>query len=475
MHRLMESCYDSVPPLLQTAALNAYGLITRRRRAEARRVAESLAASEHWSRDEQIAYVGSRLRAILAHAVRSVPRYREMKYLELELRDGRTDVFALLNEFPVVTRAEIVEEAADFLSTAFSQRELRATKTSGTTGTPMKTWVEPWVERVNDGLVMRRDMWAGYRDGDWVARLVGDPVVPRKTADMRVPYRVSWTDRRLYLSTYHLSLRTAREFARLLEARRPEFLMGYPSALEALANGAGRGCVGWQPKAVLYSSEPFYEHQQAAILHYVSSPIRGFYGCAERVVSAAQCERGTYHLSLVDGYVEGQFPGMGDESLGWAATTPVTTLLNRAMPLIRYMLGDTLRVMPDERCQCGRTLPVLAPVLTKLEDSLTTPSGRVVSPSILTWAFKDLSGVRRSQIIQTGASTIEVRVVVEEEFLNDVQRILVERIGSMVFGEMTVSVKRVQKLQLTANGKTRFVINEHVNGRGSQEALNHRG
>ena len=276
---------------------------------------------------------------------------------------------------------------------------------------------------------------------------------------MGAPYRVSVTDRRVYLSTYHLSRETAPEFAQVLSRRRPSFLMGYPSALEALSRWADVDLGEWRPKAVLFSSEPMLDHQREVIQSFVNAPLRGFYGSAERVVSAAQCEAGTYHLSLVDGYVEHQFDVSSPSSVSGAAT-PVTTLLNRAMPLIRYELGDTLNCTGDATCPCGRTLPMLSPVLTKAEDVVETPSGRLISPSILTWAFKDVPGLQRSQVVQRDATSLEVLVVVDEGALPGVQALLRDRVGRLVFGEMFVAVTGVRRIALTANGKTRFVVNE---------------
>jgi len=461
LNHAAQRAYDRSPRIVQTGALNLFGVSQRRRFEVADRVAASLRVTEGWNTERQMAYVSDQLRAILVHALEHVARYRSLRLLIRDLEDPAADVFALLQEFPIVSRADVARRPTDFLSDAFARRSLKANTTSGTTGSPLQVWVEPAVERVNDGLIRRRDVWAGYRRGDWVARLVGDPVVPLRTESIELPYRISWTDRRLYLSTYHLSRETAKQFSSLLEERRPEFLQGYPSALEALACWGASRVGNWSPKAVLFSSEPLHEHQKNAIEAFSSAPLRGFYGCAERVVSAAQCASGTYHLSLVDGYVEGEFEGVaGGQSLS-TGEAPMTTLVNRAMPLIRYRLGDAISFAHGELCSCGRTLPVMSPVVTKAEDAIVTPTGRLVSPSILTWAFKDVPGLLRSQVIQRSGARVEVLVVVTPDFSRDIEGLLAERLRSMVFGEMTITVTRVLDIPMKSGGKTRFVVNEH--------------
>ena len=453
--------YEHLPAVLQNAALNLYGVGNRRRLREWERHLAVLKGSETWSREEQITQVASSLRQVLEHAVAHVPRYRD-RALSVPGHGAPPEaVFESLERFPIITRAEILEDPVAFLSQRFRPSDLVRTITSGTTGTPFSTWMEPGVKTVTDALWWRRTAWAGYRNGDWIARLVGDPVIPLRDRTPDPVYRRSHTDRRLYLSTYHLSDETAGAMFSALVRFQPEFVMGYPSALDVLSR-MGMGRVdpgGWRPKAILFSSEPMFDHQRAAIEACFGAPIRGLYGCAERVLSAAECEEGSYHLSLVDGFLEGEL-GI----LTPAQPARITGLLNQAMPLIRYELGDDLTPSPESPCPCGRTLPQIDRVMTKHEDVVVTPSGRRISPSILTWAFKDLPGLERSQIVQVGAAELEVRVKVAEGAFPAVAAVLQPRIVELVFGEMTVRVIETGDLSVSVSGKSRFVVNEWSKG-----------
>ena len=398
--------------------------------------------------------MANRLCEVLRHALVSVPRYASLRHLVPELTPDPQVMEEMLLEFPVVSREEISADPQAFRSSDPSV-SARRVMTSGTTGSPTTVWIDLLTRTVGDALGWRRTMWAGYEPGDCIARLVGDRAVPLSQPHPARPFRLSRTDRRLYLSTYHLDESTAIAMARELARLKPEFLMGYPSALEALACLA-RDSVDlseWRPKAVLFSSEPLLEHQRHTIEHWVAAPIRGFYGCAERVVSAAECEHGQYHLSLVDGYIEGQFSGMSQGT----APRP-TSLLNRAMPLIRYELDDDLRILHSVACSCGRTLPVIARVLTKMEDCISTPTGRRIGASTLTWAFKDVPGLQRSQIVQKDDRTIEVRFMARQGESDSIRGHVLPRLEEMLFGEMNIGFVQVGKLLVTQAGKSRFVV-----------------
>lgn len=459
--------YDAFPRAAQTLAVNLYGLRTRQRMRRWRRYLSRVEFTERLPRPELERYVSERLLAMLAHAASTVPFYQRKPELASLVDDPGADAFEALKRFPVVTKTDVLAEPDAFRSTARNLGPLVRTVTSGTTGTPFAVWMTRATFDAGDALWWRRNVWSGYRDGEWIARLVGDRVVPLSDPSPEKPWRVSWTDRRVYMSTYHLGPETASRMLDMLERRRPEYLMGYPSSLEILAGfceDEGRN-LKWRPRAVWFSSEPMFEHQRNVIGRVFGERIVGLYGSAERVVSAAECEAGTYHLSLVDGYVEGQFGLMPA-----GAPARVTTLLNRAMPLIRFELGDAISPLPGHECICGRTLPAIDPVITKQEDHLETPSGRRIPGSVLTWAFKDMEGVRRAQIVQVSVGTVEVHVDADESVVERLGPELESRLTEMTFGELDVRCIRDTSIEITKSGKTRFVLNRLRERRESRPA-----
>jgi phenylacetate-CoA ligase len=235
--------------------------------------------------------------------------------------------------------------------------------------------------------------------------------------------------------------------------------MGYPSSLEILCSYLDE-CgfeLDWSPKMVLFSSEPMYDHQQKVISKVIGTGIAGLYGSGERMVSASQCSSGTYHLSIVDGFVEGQFGIM--ENIRPAA---VTSLTNRVMPLIRYQLGDVIETQPDLACGCGRTLPAMSPVITKDEDWIITPSGRKISPSAVVWAFihQDIEGVTNGQVVQHDRESVTVYLNTNEDNYIRYKEILQESMEKVFFGEMNINIVRTDRIDVNRAGKSRFIVNE---------------
>jgi phenylacetate-CoA ligase len=230
--------------------------------------------------------------------------------------------------------------------------------------------------------------------------------------------------------------------------------MGYPSALAYLAQ-IGLMTVGleWRPRAIFYSSEPLLPHQGSVLRDYFDCPIRGLYGMAERVLSAAECPEGNFHLGLCDGYLEGQFDGSGNEN-----NAVVTGLANPAMPLLRYQLDDSLQVRPGIACRCGRTLPVIEAVMNRRGDMVSTIAGMQIPAPALTLLLKDIEGLRRTQIVQRSREHVHVRFESTPQARAQVIRTIAARFKAVLGPEMIVTVDDQDEMHRTRTGKIPFVL-----------------
>jgi phenylacetate-CoA ligase len=113
-------------------------------------------------------------------------------------------------------------------------------------------------------------------------------------------------------------------------------------------------------RALGTAGELLSDARRARIAELWNARVYNLYGCTEAGNMAADCEAGRLHLSWDHFYMEvldaTTHQPVAPGELGVAV---VTTLTRRAMPLVRYVLGDYLRIHTEPRCPCGRTAPVL--------------------------------------------------------------------------------------------------------------------
>jgi phenylacetate-CoA ligase len=75
-----------------------------------------------------------------------------------------------------------------------------------------------------------------------------------------------------------------------------------------------------------------------------------------------------------------------------------TCLYRYATPIIRYFIGDVVRLRDDE-CSCGRGLPLLESIQGRLVDYIVARDGVFISPCVLTTAMQKIEGIKQFKII----------------------------------------------------------------------------
>jgi phenylacetate-CoA ligase len=105
---------------------------------------------------------------------------------------------------------------------------------------------------------------------------------------------------------------------------------------------------------------------------------------------------------------------------------------------------------------------MIEPVIRKLEDSIFGSDGAIVSPSVLTFVFKGLRNIGKSQVAQVAAERWEIRLVPTSAFGADDQQKLIDNVRKLIDPGVNVNVVLLDELPCTASGKFRWVVNEWI-------------
>jgi phenylacetate-CoA ligase len=130
----------------------------------------------------------------------------------------------------------------------------------------------------------------------------------------------------------------------------------------------------------------------------------------------------------------------------------LTTLINTAMPLIRFAIGDQAS-FDSEPCACGRRSPCLSQIDGREGDVITLPSGKRLSPYLLTTVIEADSSILQYRIVQTAPAAFRIDVVRRQSRVS--QRSDAELCGELLkfAAEASFSVREVAVLERPANGK----------------------
>lgn len=423
-----------------------------------RRMLKDLKDSQFYSRAELENYQDERLRKIIKHAYENVPYYNEL-FNKCNLIPEDLQTKADLWKIPLLTKDDIKQNFERLKARNIPKFFMNIGHTSGTTGTPAHFYRDLYSINFENAVVRRQWEWANFFQGNKLAVCRGIQVIENERT--KPPF---WSfnkyQNHLYLSSFHMSEGNLVHYVQVLKEYKPKALQAYPSTAYSLARALKLANEKLQLNAVFTSSEPLYSYQRDLIEEVFQCKIWDFYGMAERVISASECEsHNGLHINEEYGITEFMKNNDCNDEEGIMIGT---SLHNFGMPLIRYITNDYGKVNL-ESCICGRKHRLLYPIETKQEDMIVTSDGRWVSPSIITHAFKPLTHVAKSQVIQHDFDTYEVLIVPEEGYTSEETNVLLYGLKERFGKKSNIQVNIVSDIPRTKNGKFRWVIS-HVSG-----------
>lgn len=459
-HELAHSIYESLPVSLQNVACTLVGYRHRwtRYRRPFPEIVDELMESQWSSRGALRELQGARFRELCRTAVETVPHYRELD----------VDPDSSLHDFPVLPKERVRSDPRSFLGDRYSRWRLHRGRTSGTTGTALRLWFErrALVEEFATVWRLRRNV--GVERGMRNLTFAGRSVVPR---DQREPpfWRYNRAENQVVFSQYHTRPGNLAYYAEEIRRQEPPYyVQGYPSFVHLLAAYLlEEGITVPRPVAIFTSSESLLAWQRDRIEEAFDAPLRDRYGVGEFCVSMTECEAGRLHVDEEFGIVELKEVLEETDEMETGVLL-CTGLANRAMPLIRYEVGD-VGTRYRSPCSCGRESSSFEDIDGRLEDYVVTPEGDLVGR--LDHVFKDLHRIREAQIVQHDRSSVDVRVVAADGFAEEDHERLQEELRTRLGSSIEIRVHYVDEIPRTDRGKLRAVVSEVVDARDPLAAV----
>ncbi len=432
------------------ASLHGYYLNSWRYDSQTEKLVEETLERDFWSAEEWEKWRAERLAFILHRAATKVPYYK--KNWAERRQNGDKSSWEYLENWSVLEKQTLRSETLEFVAEDCRISKMYCDHTSGTTGTSLNLWLTP--KTVKHWYAMfeaRWRRWYGISRHDRWAILGGQLIAP--VAQRKPPFWV-WNAglNQLYMSSYHLSPDLINYYLDALVKHRVKYIWAYSSAVYSLAQEIlNQNRKDVKMEVVITNAEPLYDYQRETIAAAFDCPVKETYGMAEMVAAASQCEHDNLHQWLDAGVIETEVQ-KNDSNAG--GDFICTGLVNGDMPLIRYRVGDC-GTLTDEKCGCGRTMPLIEKIEGRSDDVLYTPDGRRVGR--LDPVFKNDLPIVEAQIVQESLRNITLRYVPAPDFNQSAVKTLTERLRERM-GDVAVTFEQVTAVPRTNNGKFRAVI-----------------
>ena len=418
---------------------------------------ERESAQSHWVRQSHW------LRRTLERAAEVIPAYADLRG-----RIPHQGLHDFVRTLPIVDKAMLRAERERFYpNNGRAHPWWLSGRTSGTTGTPLEIFRSYNSALWEQAFHLQHWNWAGLEPRARQVVLRGDLVVPlaRRTPAF---WLQDWPGHQLFVSTRHIDRNNLPFIADAIRHFGAAQLRAYPSTAAELARLAEEVGAPIRFDTVITGSEVLYPLQRDLISRAFGARVFDFYGMAERVAFAAECEHGRMHVhpsySLVEIVDEYGAPTDGEGSVVG------TTFHNLAMPLIRYRLNDSAR-WGREPCPCGRTHPTIEALSGKVEERVYDLDGNVVSPSVITFAFKGVANIERSQVAQVANDKWQVRIVPGRDFNEANGEALLANFRKLVSCRLNVQIALVESIPTLPSGKFKWVSQENMTMQATHSGL----
>lgn len=433
--------------LEQSAHRAAYMVLQQMRGRPVGSFIRSLQAREQLERNTFKRLIDTELQEQLRFARAKVPLYSTGPWRQ-SLAHGDP---AQLSAWPILDRATVRARGTELLARGPRPGKFYRSS-SASTGEPLRIAWNPHGAAWGWANEYRVMLWYGVSPGVRTLLMWG--------SEHRLQ---DWVRNCRGFLTTALTPQRLEEAAQYLLQRRPELVMGLPSALVMLARYIRTNHANAPYPLVPFAKlggEQIYPFQREELEKHLGTKVVEFYGCTEVGPIAAQCPAGSMHLLSDNVHIEICRDGepVPDGEFG---DIVATSLSNRAMPLVRCRIGDSGALSPDP-CSCGRPYPVLASLVGRAADMFITADGAKVHGSQLGAGLQKLLattplGIIRQVLFQQ-SDPLHWKVLVESGggFDAALAAQLTELVRTNFGAQCEVEIERVSVVPRETSGKFRY-------------------
>nr|WP_076145067.1 AMP-binding protein [Natrinema saccharevitans] len=364
-----------------------------------------------------------------------------------------------MDGLPFLSGETIKSQPKSLVSNIVDLSDCISHSTSGTTGTPKTTYHTLESQRKYWAAMNRFYRRGGVRYGDRRLSFTGNKIVP--TGETTGPYgRYDRANNRYLMSSYHLGENTVDDYLDEIEQFQPDYIDGYPSSISYCAQRALETNRDIRIPAAFPTAETLREEDRELIEEGFSTQVYNQYGSTESAALITECPNGNWHVNPEIGIVEVLDEDGEPVTEGEIGELVLTGLNNKAMPLIRYRIGDMARGPPRyEACDCGWNTPVIEEIIGREDEVVITADGRRI-PMLSYNVFKYAEGIEESQIVQESVDEFVLRIVPGDGYTDDQADLVTEKLKDRVGEDISVEVKLLDEIPKTSSGKFRAVISK---------------
>lgn len=363
-------------------------------------------------------------------------------------------------DLPIVSKKELQAPITEMLSDGYRLSQVYISNTSGSSGHPFFFAKDKFAHALTWAFIEQQYKGLGIRPGDWQARFYGIPLDRLSYAKEKVK---DYFMHRVRFPVFDMGDVMLEKFLNQFRSTTIHYVYGYTNSVLLfshflLRKGVRLNQVSSSLKRCIVTSEVCRDEDKQIIEEALGVPVIREYGASELDVVAIEDVQGRWAVNEANLFIEVLSDDNRILPMGQPGRLVITSLHNKAMPFIRYDIGDIGVLDEDERGIVVKTLS------GRVNDTIILPSGKkspgltfyYVSRSIL-----ESSGVLKEFIIrQTALDSFEFDIISDRALTAEEIRDIYNKMDLYLEPGLKLKINRVDKILRPSSGKIKHFYSE---------------
>lgn len=262
-----------------------------------------------------------------------------------------------------------------------------------------------------------------------------------------------------FYSTFHINPDNFDLYWESLDRFSPEFIVGFPSSVYDICQIAdSRGLRSNRPVKVFFpTAETVLPQHREVIGRVLGCKLIDQYASSEGAPFILECTQGNLHIHPLTGIFEVIDEHFQPSEQGEMLVTSFTT---HGTPLVRYRIGDNLKLAnPNKKCACKSLFPLVEKIEGRSNDYILSPTNGKVNLGNISNSTKDINGIIKFQVIQKNLYHVEILVVASSKFNLNQKNKFIAALNQRFGPEISLNLQIVDDIPNEKSGKFRIVKN----------------
>ncbi len=357
---------------------------------------------------------------------------------------------------PIMQKSDLQKSLQDRLSIGFTSKNSYVNKTSGSSGQPFIFAKDKYCHALTWAEIINRFEWFNIDfNSSLQARFYG---IPLGFIGYNKERLKDWFSNRHRFPIFDLSEATLETYLNVFKRKKFYYINGYTSSIVLFAKFLKKKNIVLTAicptlKYCVVTSEMLFENDKKLIERNLGVPVINEYGAAELDLIAFTNNKDEFIVNSETLFIEIMDKNDNPLHNGESGRIIITSLYNKAHPLIRYDLGDTGTLSKRSTYKN----PILKQLIGRTNDVAILPSGKTVPGLTFYYITKSMieddGNIKEFVVEQAEIDLFNISYVSEKELSVEESQVIKKSLEKYLEKGLRFTLKRVEKLDRSRSGK----------------------